>query len=546
MRTPVRLRRGSQSQRLQTGLCSMMVGMPDRTWTTVKTRPWLPVTSGRAWLFLLSVCLFAGWGCQSRTVVEVQILGLPVDGVKLDVRADLDGVTAQQGTQSLVPLPSRLHLDVVRTIGSTLKIHLDVLNRGDCAIASSDGVVQLDGSSSYALDISLAPTAGCTIDLQFVGTAGGTVRLGVNGPLCVTSCQRTFSHRDEQAALSFIPTVAGSILGGWFAPDSQPGCAGRCPCTIAVRSGVTTVRVNPIRAASCTDSSWCIEEDIPKLDAALYGLWGASRDRIWGIGDAGTMMLGDGISWTPVPSVTHKALRGVWGSSDSDVWAVGEAGTLLHFDGIRWTEQSRATASWLLSIWGSASNDAWTVGDDGTALHFDGRVWTQVSTGVQVSLRGVWGSGPQDVWAVGDGGTVVRWNGISWQRISTGTAATLHAVFGIGSQSIWVVGDLGTVLHFVDPSFPPQAVPSGTLESLRSVFAASADPAAPTCTVLLGNKAWAGGVGGVLVPLREDSPTTAPVPSGFDAAGVILKIWGPSAQDVWAVGQGATIVRYRP
>jgi hypothetical protein len=69
------------------------------------------------------------------------------------------------------------------------------------------------------------------------------------------------------------------------------------------------------------------------------------------------------VGWATVAGLPLNVdLRAVWGSSGSDIWAVGLGGVMLHFDGMSWTPVSSVTPQDLTSIWGSSASDIWAVG----------------------------------------------------------------------------------------------------------------------------------------------------------------------------------------
>lgn len=510
----------------------------------MKARSRKDVFAKPAWLWLLGCGLLGFGGCSGAPSLDIQLVGLPVDAVRVEVTTALDSVSALEGPQSLTPPRDRIHLQIAGRASGSLKLHVGALDRGNCEIAAGDGIVQLHGAATEAGTLQLSPKEGCRIDVAFIGGAKGVVQVGMNGPICSDDC-RIPARRDDLVPLSFTP-MTGYILGGWFAPDLQQSCSGRGSCTIQTASGVTTVQVASLHDTSCASSGWCLEEDTPALASALYGLWGESRVSIWAVGDSGAMLHSDGFRWSSVSRVTSRALRSIWGSGSSDIWIVGEFGTILHYDGQAFSVQPRVTTSWLLSVWGSAPDDVWAVGDGGTILHWDGALWKQVGAGVQVSLRSVWGSSASSVWAVGDAGTILYYGGTSWSLVPSNTSVNLYGVAGSGPQSVWAVGDLGAALHLDARGTPPTSVSTGTGTSLRSVFVPAPDVSSPACAAAAGCPGWAAGLGGVLVPLRETASSTAPLPSSFDPTGAINKIWGPDGRNVWAVGQGTTIVRYRP
>ena len=154
--------------------------------------------------------------------------------------------------------------------------------------------------------------------------------------------------------------------------------------------------------------------------ATVHGIWGASADDLWIIGDnsqnaswqLGLVQHGQrgdgGIAWQDVDSQSAVSLRAIWGSSATDVWTVGDLGTIRHLGPDRFEPVSSSTTEHLHGLWGSAANDLWAVGESGTILHFDGAAWSASAAAfpagkTKPTLYGVWGSGANDVWIVGDG-----------------------------------------------------------------------------------------------------------------------------------------------
>ena len=104
------------------------------------------------------------------------------------------------------------------------------------------------------------------------------------------------------------------------------------------------------------------------------------------------------------------------------------------------------------------------------------------------ALLAIWGSSASDVWVVGGrpageaagGPTVLHYDGTAWETMDTGeTSLDLWWVFGISGGPVFMGGSGGAILKYEGGSFE-----------------------------------------------RMDTPST----------GVVFGIWGPSADDLWAVG----------
>src|SRR6476659_5797076 len=92
-----------------------------------------------------------------------------------------------------------------------------------------------------------------------------------------------------------------------------------------------------IAAISCP--TWC--QETSPTTARLHGVWAASANDVFAVGDGGTILRRVNGTWTQMTSPTTNHLRGVWGLSSSDVWACGVAsggaGTVVHFNGTSWS-----------------------------------------------------------------------------------------------------------------------------------------------------------------------------------------------------------------
>jgi hypothetical protein len=99
----------------------------------------------------------------------------------------------------------------------------------------------------------------------------------------------------------------------------------------------------------------------------------------------------------------------VWGTSGNDVFAVGNQGTILHYDGISWSTMNSGTTRFLTSVWGSSSIDVYAVGSNGTILHYDGISWSKAATPATENLNDIWGASGTDVFVVGDYGQILHY-----------------------------------------------------------------------------------------------------------------------------------------
>jgi len=85
-------------------------------------------------------------------------------------------------------------------------------------------------------------------------------------------------------------------------------------------------------------SGLLVDSTVPAVPV-LYKLFGADRDHLFAVGQAGTLLRRVGTTWMLDPALVNDRLLTVFGTSASNVYAVGGLGSgrLLAWDGQRWT-----------------------------------------------------------------------------------------------------------------------------------------------------------------------------------------------------------------
>lgn len=234
----------------------------------------------------------------------------------------------------------------------------------------------------------------------------------------------------------------------------------------------------------------------------LNSVWAYSNDYAIAVGDEGTILLWNGVSWDQMQSNSVAPFSAVYGFAPNDVYAGAKDGTVQHFDGISWSALD--TPTWYVSdIWGSSPTDVYAAGVhtshyDGTrwrdatpkgnetlwgingfrnddiyavyatkVWHFDGCEWKVIHT-VSGNLRSVWCQPGPLVYAVGDAGLVVRFDGSTWTTLSTSTNEYFSSTWGRSAGDIFVVGNSVFAGYYVNFQYDGQA---WTKPPLQSAFA---------------------------------------------------------------------------
>jgi len=265
------------------------------------------------------------------------------------------------------------------------------------------------------------------------------------------------------------------------------------PLTLVALAVLLVVCLGSVRAvapaASTTDN--------------LNGVYLVNGSEGWAVGNAGTIQIYNGGSWSLVASGTTSDLFGVSfgppGNANSGAgFAVGGSGgnaTALYWGGASWftinTGLSGSGAQRLSSVFENSPTDAWAVDAvSGAFWHWSGSAglgggWVNVGTAA-AGLNSVFMTSTTDGWAVGAGGIIYRYQGGSWSEY-TSVGQTLNSVFMINPNEGWAVGVGGTMFHYSSGLWSGPMSPAPTNQNLNSVF------------MLSSSEGWAVGAGGTVL-----------------------------------------------
>lgn len=396
-------------------------------------------------------------------------------------------------------------------VDGTLTLNANGFAKDGCLIAQGTATATVGPltQAELGLLVGLLPQSSCRIDANLMGPGGGILTSNPPGIKCdATICSAGFPPGTE-VSLHCTPTEANTVCHGW-SDTCQNFPLPTDDCLVTTTTTPTKLTANIL----------------PLVDWTAVA--GSSGENIWAVGKKGSIIRGNGTSWSWLPSHTPNDLFAIGVTSAKDADAVGQAGTILHWDGAIWSDVSFGSSS-LYGVW-EFSLRKWVVGDSGTILLGDGVAWSTVPSGTTKSLRSIWGSGLNDVWCVGDGGTLLHYDGSTWQSVASNTMADLKSVWGSGPKDIWAAGTSGTTLHYDGVSWTARS--PNTAKNLNAIWGSSA------------NDVWLAGQDNAV--FHYDGHGWSSKSFSF-AVPTINSLWGSSdlvGSRVWLFGIMGTLVIY--
>jgi len=278
----------------------------------------------------------------------------------------------------------------------------------------------------------------------------------------------------------------------------------------------------------------------------------------WAVGDDGTMIEWNGMTWESVMSGTSMHLYGIVMINASLGMAVGgdaDNGVVLLYNEGEWSEmetglEMNATLFGITAS--SAGPPVYAVGADGTILMWDGLEWTQEMSPTNNTLRSVAMAHDEDeVWAVGDDGTIINYDGEEWTTMDSPTDYNLNSIVMVDASSGWAVGgemDTGVIINMVGNTWDvwDKINFGGEVDTELGYVADDINATLNSLSVDTAESAWAAGDSGtVLYWGGEDWMGQVDVMDGVNINGIAV-IHGADAGDIyaWAVGDEGEIIAW--
>jgi hypothetical protein len=170
--------------------------------------------------------------------------------------------------------------------------------------------------------------------------------------------------------------------------------------------------------------------------------------------------------------------------------------------------------------------------------------WDVVVESERAALLSVSGTRADDVWMVGadagDGPLVLHWDGADWLRTPASGSGDLWWVQALPQGTVYLAGSGATLLRYQAGVLQRMDTPALQDPIVFGVWAA-----APDDLYAVGSGPAAGGFlwhsdGGAWAALPL--PAELPLGDGSERP-ALFKVWGPSAADVWVVGDLGVVLR---
>ena len=274
------------------------------------------------------------------------------------------------------------------------------------------------------------------------------------------------------AAVAALGLAAGACGSPPGAPaDAASSDASPPPLIDAAIPDAEGPRNDPFAAllqlpAACSTDQWCWRRPQPTGNDYAH-VYSTSHDNIWLIGQHGTVLQWNGVSWRPhtppqPPGQTTAQLAySISGRGPNDMWLLIGA-TIQHWNGTEWKIRDSLPPNGIIAfnnIWAAPNGDVWVTMNTGQVNRsIGGGPFQRLSTGCGCYLGNIWGFASNDFWITTLPGNILHYDGQSFTQTYTGTSP-VGSLSGTGPDDVWVTGAEGAMLHWNGATWTRVAVP---------------------------------------------------------------------------------------
>lgn len=488
----------------------------------------------KSWLVPWALVMLCGCAGQSEPFVDLMLSGLPGSATMVETTVTL-GSDTRMGNFSGNDMLNHITVSLPPDARGTLAVSVVAKDGGGCVVATGTASVELVENANYDAQVPLVAVVppACTpvtLTVQNQGDGQGVVVSNPQNINCGAMCSAPFPP-GTVVTLTATPQAGTATKSSIFSGFN--GCQGTMnSCTVTLIAPTTVTAI-------FTCKGFCPENPATETNN-LNAVWGSSSTSIVAVGDGGTILRWDGMSWRRIASGVTANLRGVSGPPLSVlVFAVGDGGTILGSQngGAQWVAGTSTTTANLRGVALGTISDGYAVGDNLATgqpfLHWDGTNWTKVNAS---NLDVAW-----NAISFGGGRYIVGGNGGKHVRIAgpflnaspaPSTTQNFNGAWIFDTDNQFLVGDAGTVMRYTASSttWSTVAAPGGATTNLRAVYGTSA------------TNMYVVGDGGTL--WKYGGSTLSVVATGVTQN--LNGVWALSDGNIYAVGQGGLILHYRP
>ncbi len=285
--------------------------------------------------------------------------------------------------------------------------------------------------------------------------------------------ERELTPDQQELEVSGLPaTLEGDLYDAeyLFHGTATADTPDRLPSSDVLRSGLGTLDKGPY----LVDEGAGFDKVLSGYAGDVHDVWAPKADHAFATTRSGTVIVWNGIGWSAQPVPTGNALNAVVPDGGQGAWVVGDEGRILRWDGAGWNTFDPVTDRDLRDAHAFGPEAAIAVGAYVILEYADG-AWAEVPWGPPKDLHAVWAPGAGDAWAVGADGIVLRRAAAtgSWSAVNVAFYEDLHGVWGTGDGALVAVGRGGQVL--IGSGDELEVVSTPTTRTLRDVWGRSAD-----------------------------------------------------------------------